>query len=148
MPPGESADGGLGRYSLRVPCKRCPFRTDVPPYLRRAESIAEGIDRGGDFACHRTTVKAEDDEGSSILVDDPAVSKVCAGSLAIMIREDSLNQMARIAFRLGMFDPDGIDAFGVPVYDSFADWVKAHHDAEAEGCVLDGDPGDITDDDL
>lgn len=146
--PDQTPAGQDGRYSLRLPCRRCPFRTDVRPYLRpsRAEHIAEGIDRGGDFACHKTTVKAQDDEGNQTLVDDPAVTKVCAGSLAIMIREDRLNQMARIAYRLEMFDPDGIDAFGVPVYDSFEDWVKAHHAAEAEGCVLDDDPGDFSDD--
>lgn len=40
-------------FKLRRPCPNCPFRTDVPPYLRgaRAEEIARSIANGSDFRC-------------------------------------------------------------------------------------------------
>lgn len=132
MPEARRRPVFENRYSLVKPCAHCPFRTDVPPYLysSRAREIADSINGGGEFPCHKTTVASENEEGEEILVDDLSVSKICAGSLAIMIREGQLNQMAQIAHRLGMWNPENFDAGNLPVYDSFEDWVHAHVEAE------------------
>lgn len=113
------------RYGLRQPCRNCPFRKDVEPYIRhgRAQEIAAGIRQGGEFACHTTTVNATDDEGNDVRVDG-ARSRVCAGSLAVMVNEGSLNQMARIAERVGAFDPSKLNTS--TAYGSMFEFVRAH----------------------
>jgi len=130
------------RYGLVSPCRNCPFRTDVEPYLRhdRAVEIVLGLRQGGEFACHKTTVRCDDD-GDDTLVDDPGTSRVCAGALGIMLREGQLNQMARISARLGLFDPARIDAAALPVYDSFDEWIAAH-DAEPVPTLTDPATGE------
>lgn len=118
------------RYTLRAPCNNCPFRTDVAPYLRpkRAQEIAAALRSGGEFACHKTTVHVEDETGDDPLVDDPTRSRFCAGALATMEREGASNQMTRIAERLGMYEPDKLNATEQPVYASLTDWVRSYQD--------------------
>ena len=42
-------------YKLTRPCAHCPFRSDIPPFLRsaRVSEIERGLERG-EFACHAT----------------------------------------------------------------------------------------------
>lgn len=113
------------RYSLRRPCLRCPFRTDVPGYLRRgrAVEIATAIAKGAEFACHQTTVPDPNDDNA--LRDDPHASKQCAGALIVMEKAETPNQAARVAERIGLYDRDRMD-LDAPVFDSLAAFV-AHH---------------------
>lgn len=132
MPPPDPSSEGLHRFSLRTPCKLCPFRIDVPPYLtrERAESIADDLRAGAPFDCHKTTVLGEDEEGEETLVCDPAVTKECLGSLATTLREGWMNQPALAAYRTGALDVERVRAHEQPVYDSLAQWVEAHEQAE------------------
>lgn len=123
-----STDADLARrYSLRTPCAKCPFRTDVEPYLRtgRAEEIARSLHEGGEFPCHETTVAAETADGDTTLVEGPR-SRFCAGALATMEREGNPNQMLRIAERLGLYDAEKAREARKLVYRSLSDWVLAH----------------------
>jgi hypothetical protein len=115
------------RYGLVTPCKKCPFRTDVEPYLRteRAQEIADSLHAGTEFPCHETTVRKVDDEGNDTLADGPR-SRFCAGAMATMEREGNPNQMLRVAERLGFYDPAKLAAREQPVYRSLSDWVQAH----------------------
>ena len=113
-------------YDLKSPCKNCPFRTDVTPYLRqeRAEDIVEGIvDRQGTFTCHKTTVESEDDDGLGERVDGPNAQH-CAGALILLEKIGRPNQMMRIAHRLGMYDPDSLN-MDAPVFDDEDEFIEA-----------------------
>lgn len=129
------------RFGRVGPCKKCPFRTDVEPYLRpgRTREIAENIREGGDFACHETTVSVVNDSGEEQLVDLPGVSQMCAGALITLEKSGEYPQNLRIAERLGFYDPTRLK-MGSPVYDSLTEWVRSYSPVQtvttADGEVL------------
>jgi len=50
-------------YFMKQPCKRCPFRRDVEPFLRpsRGKELAfHSTNPYSTFPCHKTTVSDED----------------------------------------------------------------------------------------
>lgn len=117
------------QYRLKRPCANCPFRVDVPPYLRpeRAQEIATSIASGATFACHKTTVL--DEEGEGDLVEAPT-SQMCAGAMIAMAKSEQANQIMRIAMRLGLLDPDQLD-LDAPVVGSLTAFVD-HHAGEPD----------------
>lgn len=125
---------GERRYALKKPCPKCPFRTDVTPYLRpeRAAEIAYSIQGGSEFPCHQTTVEVEGEDGMTHLVDNPSKSIVCAGSIIVMEKQATPNQMLRIAERIGSYDPSTMD-MDAPVYGSFAEWQRSYTPEGEEG---------------
>lgn len=71
---------------MKVPCKHCPFRSDVTPYLRtsRAEQLAYAAQNHyNSFTCHKTTEYNEDTEDQEIV----PTSKECAGFLTLVAQE-------------------------------------------------------------
>jgi len=67
---------------MKAPCKHCPFRRDVTPFLHpeRAKELAYNAEnRYGDFVCHKTTERDDDNEDGEMLVTE--ASKECAGHL-------------------------------------------------------------------
>lgn len=109
-----------GPYSLKRPCAKCPFRTDVKPYLTRARvrEIERSLVRS-EFPCHETT--EHDDEGEHL----PTSKEVhCAGALILLEKLEQPSQMMRIAERLRMYDARQLD-MDAPVFESFEDMVKA-----------------------
>ena len=110
------------------PCKKCPFRTDVPPYLNAARvgEIATSIQQGGPFHCHETTVPSDDGESMEVGPD----SSVCAGSIIVMEKMGQPNQHLRIAERLGLYDPKRMH-MDSPVHDSWVA-VQRHHGGRDE----------------
>lgn len=114
-------------FKLRKPCANCPFRTDRPFYLHRdrAAEIAQALQGGSTFTCHKTTIDAPEadwDDAGGDRIDGPN-AQMCAGALVVMEREDAPNQMMRIAERLGMYDRRKLD-MAAPVPDSLAAWVR------------------------
>lgn len=68
------------------PCKHCPFRTDVRPFLHpaRASQIAESVFHPwATFACHETTDHNDDGEH----VRNWQKEKICAGWLSLKAHE-------------------------------------------------------------
>lgn len=120
-------------FGLKKPCPRCPFRMDVPGYLRRAraQEIAESIADGSIFHCHQTTVDGIEieDDGMEFetLVAGPD-SQFCAGALIVLERCESPNQAMRMAENLGYYDPTMLD-MEAPVARTMIDFVN-HHDPE------------------
>lgn len=112
-------------YGLVRPCAHCPFRSDIPGYLRRsrAEQIVAGLrdPRGGEFPCHETMPRTD----SPI---DKAM--VCAGSLLVTERDQGPNQMHRICERLNLYDPSKLDR-EAPCFNSFEEFIDHHGDAGA-----------------
>lgn len=67
---------------MKQPCKHCPFRNDVKPFLHpeRAEEIAYSTQNVySSFACHKTT-ESDDDTGECYTTE---ASKECAGFLTM-----------------------------------------------------------------
>lgn len=130
-------------FALRRPCPKCPFRADVPGYLRRdrAQEIALGIAKGAIFSCHATTVDALDEDGDEIMVEGPN-SQFCAGALIVMEKLEVPNQAMRMAEGLGFYDPARLE-MSAPVVASMLAFVEHHNDtgeveqeAEAEVCCV------------
>jgi hypothetical protein len=106
------------KFDLTKPCKTCPFRSDIAPFIT-AERAKEILTSDGDFPCHQTT--EFDDEGEECGGDHHH----CAGFLILLEKEGSPNQMMRISERLGMYDRRKLD-MDAPVYDSIRECVSAH----------------------
>lgn len=102
----------MGPYSLTSPCKECPFRNDIKPYIReaRVREIERSLVRS-EFPCHKTP------------------ETHCAGALILMEKEGRSSQMMRIAERLGMYDRTKLN-MNAPVYESFRAMVQAHRKAK------------------
>lgn len=117
------------KYDLRRPCPKCPFRTDVPGYLRcgRAAEIARSLAEGAAFACHETTASMEDDEMETCVAT--ADSQFCAGALLVLEHQEQPNQLMRIAERLGLYDAERLDR-AAPVCRSLGEFVAHHGDGE------------------
>lgn len=73
-------------WFMKEPCKHCPFRRDVRPFLTvpRAEEISGlASNRYSEFHCHKT-IEHDDDTGEGFPTQK---SLVCAGFLAMQINE-------------------------------------------------------------
>lgn len=134
----------LDPFGLRVPCTNCPFRSQPPPqhtgpgdglfhglHPERVQGIAQSLDSGQTFPCHKTVDYTEDEDGEPY--EDTDDSQACAGALATMAREDNL--MANFHLRLrAMASGKGeqfvhefvasLDLDDAPVYDSLEEWVE------------------------
>lgn len=111
-------------YSLTKPCPKCPFRTDVKPFLRRgrAKEIVVALDRG-EFHCHQTTVPVEDDDGDEDLGAGPD-TKHCAGALIMLEHAQRPSHAALLAERLGVYDRTKLD-MEAPVFLSTQTFIDA-----------------------
>jgi hypothetical protein len=120
--------------ALVKPCPKCPFRIDVPPFLRRdrAAEIVDSLRGGGEFPCHATLdYETEREDGAGVHTDK---TRFCAGALGVFRNEDPdlagmANQMVRISARLGILtESDVFDPSEVPVFESFDDFVEAQEE--------------------
>lgn len=114
-------------FGLKTPCKNCPFRTDVKPYLR--EGRVSGISRTltqeqGAFPCHKTVTHNDDGEKDSSLKEQH-----CAGALIMLENMNMPNQLMRIAERLGAYDHRLLD-MDAPVFNNTAEFI-AHFSDQA-----------------
>lgn len=69
---------------MKTPCKHCPFRSDVRPFLHpeRAEELAYASENSySTFPCHKTTEYNEESEDGEMMVVE--TSKECAGFLTL-----------------------------------------------------------------
>lgn len=99
-------------FNLKQPCRDCPFRVDIPGYLRgsRARGIIDDLlnnDMQG-FPCHKTieTVDGEDGFCETIATDE---SQQCAGGLLLLLKLGRPNVATRLAVALGELDLNTLD---------------------------------------
>lgn len=114
-----------------VPCTKCPFRSDVPVYLRRERrrEIRDAMLDGSGFACHETTVPVETDDGDDMAVT--ADSQQCAGAIKSILKGGGDTNTVRVMARLGLIDVDAIENAGADVWD-LNDWVSVAEGDTAE----------------
>lgn len=113
------------KYTMRTPCPHCPFRTDIPGYLRgdRMEEIIDSLLSGESFTCHETTVDDPDSEEGEMM--DGSNAQHCAGALIFLEHQEQPNQMMRIAERLGMYDRTRLN-MNAPVPDCEYELIEHH----------------------
>jgi hypothetical protein len=107
-------------YALTSPCKDCPFRSDIRPYLtrERIDQIDNSLIRA-EFPCHKTT--EHDDDDNYVPTDN---EQHCAGALILLEKLERPSQMMRIAERLGLYDRRKLD-MKAPVFDTFKEMRAA-----------------------
>ncbi len=113
----------MSGYEMTSPCPKCPFRTDVTPYLRK-ERI-DDIERSlvnAEFPCHLTTTVDEDDDDDFYIPTGDEIH--CAGALILLEKLGRPSQMMRISERLGFYDRRKLD-MKAPVFDSFRAMKRA-----------------------
>lgn len=134
-------------YALVRPCAKCPFRSDVEPYLRpeRAHEIAQTVQGGSEFYCHETTVEIDDEDGGTM--GRGPDTKVCAGSLILAEKSGGVTQVMRISERLGMYDPSRLD-MSAPVSENWQEWVARFREGDEPDLPHCGVAGDDCEDPL
>jgi len=111
---------------MKKPCKHCPFRHDVKPFLtnERAEELSYATHNPyNTFPCHKTTEESENSEGEMMCV---ATTKECAGFLTL--RANELGEEEVYEIREEGFKP----AYDV-VYGSAEDMIYAYEDSNTRG---------------
>lgn len=108
------------KFDLKTPCKECPFRNDILPYLstERAEEIGEAILSDQTFTCHKHTHS---------LGYEGKAEQHCAGATIILEKEEQPNQMMRWMERIGMYDRTKLD-MQAPIYDTVDNFIDAVED--------------------
>lgn len=109
-------------FKQTKPCKKCPFRTDAPGYLKRAraERIAADLDENS-FVCHETI----DYNAGDIEPCETDRTQHCAGALIMREHMGRPSQMMRIGERLGLYDHRRID-MDAPVHRCDQNFIAAH----------------------
>lgn len=111
------------------PCSNCPFRTDEPPFIRkaRAQEIADGLRADAYFACHKTVHYEDTPEEEEDRTRFSPSTRFCTGALIVMKREKLLNKnwTTRFSIGSGLIDPDKLD-MTAPVPASLAEWIERH----------------------
>jgi hypothetical protein len=123
-------------YDLKKPCDNCPFLKvgGVRLSQRRVEEIAGAmLDwNGSTFACHKTTIEVETEEGGD-RANGPK-TRHCAGALIFAEKHENANQMMRIAERLGMYKPRELMADQAVVdlvFDDLDEMLEVNEEAES-----------------
>lgn len=92
------------KYTQTSPCSNCPFLKEggIRLHRERAYEIANYMlsTQGKEFACHKTTVDSDDDNGKAVTSE----SLHCAGALIFAEKNGNATQMMRICERIGMYD--------------------------------------------
>lgn len=124
------------KMDLVRPCKNCPFRNDIEPYIRaaRVRELERGlVGEQATFSCHKTVDYDRDDEDEPADEDrayTPSESdQQCAGAMILLMKIGAPNQLMRIYARFGGLDLDKLD-MQAPVYDTFDEMYRAHRKAE------------------
>jgi hypothetical protein len=114
-------------FGIKRPCPDCPFRTDIPGYLRgcRARDIIDTLlaDDWQTFPCHKTTTEEEGEDGGPVI--STANAQQCAGSLLLLHTLGHINVPTRLALRSGVIDFDELDT-SAPVAASREAFIVHH----------------------
>jgi hypothetical protein len=113
-------------FALKRPCPHCPFREDVPGFLRedRAAGIAYDVLSGLSFDCHKTVDWVEAEGGAAR--PDTSEARHCAGACIFLEQQDAPNQMMRWYERANGYSRDDLDFDAAPVFDDPEAMIEHH----------------------
>jgi hypothetical protein len=106
----------MKNYYCKKPCKHCPFRNDIKPFLTNefAEELAYSTENPyNSFPCHKTTEYDDDSED----MERTNESKECAGFITMQIIANGEN-----------FTPDGFIPNYDIIYDGAWDMINAYEE--------------------
>lgn len=106
--------------ALKSPCKDCPFRNDIRPYLTkgRVEELQQALTRQGlNFSCHKTVDYGGDEPNTEL-------SSNCAGSMILLKKIGCETASMQFAERMGLHDFSTLK-MDAPVFDTFEEMVDA-----------------------
>lgn len=110
------------KFDLKTPCSECPFRRDCLTGwlgLERASDIAQTLDGGNRFSCHKTG-RNEKRDGE----------QHCAGALIVLKNsQGGFSGSISVAAALRIFNYRALD-LEAPVFGSLDDFID-HHDTAA-----------------
>lgn len=90
-------------YSLKKPCKNCPFNKTgaIELHPGRVESILQDLLNGKTtgFQCHKTAYRAKSSERVR------GKEKECAGALIVLEKLERQTQLMQVMDRLGFYKP-------------------------------------------
>ncbi|MBE0467986.1 MAG: hypothetical protein IBX55_00460 [Methyloprofundus sp.] len=107
---------------LTKPCKNCPFRKDIRPYLfkDRAKEISDSlVKEGKGFPCHKTVDYAD--------IDNREDREQCAGAMIMLRKMGRENTLMQVMERLGAFDPNNLD-MRASIFESDNEFIQAQDD--------------------
>jgi hypothetical protein len=132
----EATNAEAMKFDLKKPCANCPFlKTDGAVRLRadRVREIHNTVtgSQGGSFPCHKTV---SDEEREEEWLGPQPDWQWCAGALIYALKQESPNQLMRIALRLNIMDAEGL--LGSPaandVFGSQHEWLETAVDYEED----------------
>jgi hypothetical protein len=103
---------------IKKPCKSCPFRSDVTPYLhpeRAAEIVYAAQNPYSDFPCHCTIEYDGDEDILGNSTGDFSKAKTCAGFLTLRAQ-------------MGEKTPDGFEPSWEVCYMDEIDMISAYEE--------------------
>lgn len=116
------------KFTLKSPCKNCPFRSDNPQLKgwlgsERARQIDNSLANDAEFPCHLTTVPCEETDNRIATKD----SVFCGGALIYMHKQGRLfdNVITRVGVMFKLYLPDDLK-MDAPVFDSIDGFVNFH----------------------
>lgn len=104
---------------MKQPCKNCPFRNDVKPYLhpeRAAEIVYAAANPYSDFSCHATIEYDGDEDELGRSTGDFSKARTCAGFLTLRAQ-------------LGEDLPNGFEPAWEICYTDDWDMIQAYEEA-------------------
>jgi hypothetical protein len=115
-------------FDMTGPCANCPFRYDIPGFLRedRAQEIADALLSDRSFSCHKTN-DYDDETGEAV---ETSESRHCAGALIFLESQERSNQIMRWMERIGRYDRRKLK-MDAPVFDDVDTFVEHHARATA-----------------
>lgn len=110
---------------VKKPCKRCPFRNDVTPYLhpdRAAEIAYASQNPYSDFPCHATYEYDGEEDHQGRATGDFSRAKTCAGFLTMRAQDgEDVPDGFEPSWEICYIDPhEMIDAYE-------QEWEKQHN---------------------
>lgn len=131
--PETKADE-IKSFRLVSPCKECPYRSDLPSYLKgwlgreRATEIARNVfDLGQSFPCHKTT--EHDDRKLDQGYTHKGCESQCAGASIMQIKLGKTSAYMQVAERLGWTkEIEAMQQLDLdsPVFETVADFIEFH----------------------
>jgi hypothetical protein len=114
---------------MKQPCKNCPFRKDVKPFLhpeRGADLAYASQNPYNTFPCHVTTEHSDGEDGSGEMLVT-CNSKECAGFLTLQH-----NELGETSYDSEGFEPSNLvynDSYEMAsAYENLEDWEDMQDD--------------------